>query len=77
MAKNIDIEELRKKFNKGTVEQQIEDSREFLRAMNPGLDCFSCFPPVDQMSKEEEDYIREGILEANKLRKEGKLNADV
>lgn len=77
MAKDIDIEKLRKKFNKISREEQIKASREFLIAMNPGIDCFSCFPPVDQMSHEEENYIREGLLEANKLRKEGKLNADV
>lgn len=74
MAKGYNIEELRKKFNKISVEEQIKASKEFLKAMNPSMDCFSCFPPVDQMSKEEEDYIREGLKEADKLRKEGKLN---
>ena len=67
------IEELRKKFNKGTVEEQIKFHKEFLKAMNPGIKSFSSFPPVDQLSKEEEDYIREGLIEAETLRKEGKL----
>lgn len=70
---NYNADELRAKFNKLTVKQQIEASNKFLKAMNPGIKCFSCFPPVDQLSKEEEDYIREGIIEANQLRKEGKL----
>lgn len=76
MAKNIDIEELRRKFNNSSIEQQIKDSKEFLEAMNPRVDC-STFPPVDQMTEEEEDYLREGLLEANKLRDSGKLNTDV
>lgn len=63
------IEELRKKFNKGTIEEQNQVSTKFIKAMNPGIKTFLAFPQVDVLSKEEEEYIREGILEANQLRK--------
>lgn len=67
------IEELRKKWNKISLEEQLKASREFIEAMNPGIKVFSVFPPVDELTKEEEEYIRKGIIEANNLRKEGKL----
>lgn len=70
---SYDINELRRKFNKGSVEEQISEYEKIFHELNPGIKSFSELPPVDQLSKEEEDYIREGLLEANKLRKEGKL----
>lgn len=71
---SYDLNELRKKFNHGTIEEQKKISRDFLRKMNPGIKVFSNFPPVDQLDEVEENYLRTGIQEANKLRKEGKLD---
>lgn len=68
-----EIEKLRLKVNKITREEQIQGSIEFLRIINPEIKVFSNHPPVDKMSSEDEEHYRQGIIEANNLRKEGKL----
>lgn len=67
------IDELRKRFNKLSIEEQISESNKILKRLNPDIMSFSELPLVDELSKEEEAHIREGLLEANKLREEGKL----
>lgn len=67
------IEELRKRYNSNSKEEQHREYLKTFRKLNSNVKSFSKIIPVDKLTKEEEDYLREGIIEANNLRRANKL----